>query len=146
MRDTSIPQVVRPVSVVGFGCWPLSGHGTWTGGDDATSIAAVRRAVELGVTFFDVAPVYGHGHAERVLGQALVGRRDDVVIATKCGLVWDDRERVTNDLTAVSLPGQVDASLRRLGIDHVDICQMHWPDPATPVEESMEALLALADD
>lgn len=98
------------------------------------------------VTFFDVAPVYGHGHAERVLGQALVGRRDDVVIATKCGLVWDDRERVTNDLTAVSLPGQVDASLRRLGIDHVDICQMHWPDPATPVEESMEALLALADD
>ena len=82
MRTTSIPQVDRPVSVVGFGCWALSGPEVWTSGSDAAGTAAVRRAVELGINFFDVAPVYGLGHAEAVLGSALRGSRDDVVIAT----------------------------------------------------------------
>lgn len=143
MRTTVIPDLERPVSVVGFGCWALSGPDVWTAGDDERSVAAVRRAIDLGVDFFDVAPVYGLGHAEEVLGRALDGRRDEVVIATKCGLVWDDGGNVRNDLTTDSLRAEIDASLRRLRTDHVDLYQMHWPDPATPVEESMEALLEI---
>ncbi len=143
MRTTRIPQLDRPVSVVGFGCWALSGPDVWTSGSDVEGTAAVRRAVELGINFFDVAPVYGLGHAEEVLGRALAHSRDDVVIATKCGLVWDETGTVTNNLTGPSLREEIDASLRRLQTDYVDIYQMHWPDPATPIEESMEALLAI---
>ncbi|MDJ0663036.1 MAG: aldo/keto reductase [Acidimicrobiia bacterium] len=145
MRTTSIPRVDRPVSVVGFGCWALSGPDVWTSGSDAAGTAAVHRAIELGINFFDVAPVYGLGRAEEVLGSALGDSRDDVVIATKCGLVWDEAGKVTNNLTGPSLREEIEASLRRLQTDYVDIYQIHWPDPATPIEESMEALLAIQD-
>ena len=141
MRLTQIPQIEEPVSVLGFGCWALSGPDVWTDGDDDDAIAAVRRALEIGINFFDVAPVYGLGHAEEVLGRALTGRREEVLVATKCGLVWDEQSHVTNDLTGASLQREIDASLRRLQTDYVDVYQMHWPDPATPIEESMEALL-----
>jgi aryl-alcohol dehydrogenase-like predicted oxidoreductase len=135
--------VAEPVSVVGFGCWALSGPDVWTGGNDRDAIDATQRAVEIGINFFDVAPVYGLGHAEKVLGRALQGRRDDVLIASKCGLVWDDAGRVRNDLTGPSLHREIDASLERLQTDRIDVYQMHWPDPGTPVEESMEALLEI---
>jgi aryl-alcohol dehydrogenase-like predicted oxidoreductase len=143
MRTTSIPQIDTPVSVVGFGCWALSGPDVWTAGDDEDSIAAVRRAVDLGINFFDVAPIYGKGHAEEVLGRALGSRRDEVLIASKCGLIWDDTGIDKNDLSPASLHREIDDSLRRLGTDHIDLYQMHWPDPDTPVEDSMEALLEI---
>lgn len=143
MRTTNIPHLDQQVSVVGFGCWALSGPDVWTSGNDDLGTAAVRSALELGINFFDVAPVYGLGHAEEVLGRALAADREDVVIATKCGLVWDESGSVTNDLTGPSLLQEIDASLRRLQTDYVDIYQMHWPDPSTPVEESMQALLAI---
>ena len=141
MRTTSIPQLDTPVSSIGFGCWALSGPESWTSGADDHTIAAVRRAVDLGIDFFDVAPVYGFGHAEEVLGRALGSRRDEVVVASKCGLVWDDAGNIDNDLSPASLRREIDDSLRRLGTDRIDIYQMHWPDPGTAVEESMETLL-----
>ena len=141
LRKKLIPQIEEPVSVVGFGCWALSGPDVWTAGDDRDTTYAVRRAVDLGVNFFDVAPVYGLGHAEEVLGRALAGHREDVLIATKCGLVWDQQNRVTNNLTGPSLLEEIDRSLARLGTEYVDIYQMHWPDPSTPIEATMGALL-----
>ena len=141
MRTTTIPQISEPVSVVGFGCWALSGPDVWTGGDDEDVIAAVRRAVDLGINFFDVAPVYGLGHAEEVLGRAVGGVRSEVLIASKCGLVWNEANEVRNDLTGPSVRQEIDESLTRLGTDYIDLYQMHWPDPATPVEDTMEALL-----
>lgn len=143
MRSVTIPLIDETVSSVGFGCWGLSGPDVWTKGNDADGIRAVQCAIELGINFFDVAPVYGLGHAEEVLGEALAGHRDEVIIATKCGLVWDAAGNVTNDLTAPSLRREIDQSLARLQIDHIDIYQTHWPDPGTEIEESMEVLLDL---
>lgn len=132
-------------SSVGFGCWGISGGASWNGSTDAESMRTVRTAVDVGITFFDVAPVYGFGHAEEVLGAALGGRRDSVLIASKCGLVWDDKGAVRNDLSPESITREIDESLRRLGTDHLDIYQMHWPDPATPLEDTMETLVRIKD-
>ena len=145
METKRVRAMDETFSVVGYGCWGISGGDVWNKTTDRDSIRAVQAAVDHGVTFFDVAPVYGFGHAETILGQALGGRREDVLIATKCGLVWDDQGRITNDLSADNIFHEIDQSLRRLGVDYVDIYQMHWPDPATPIEESMDALLRIKD-
>lgn len=130
-------------SAVGFGCWGISGGDVWNGTSDAASVATVHAALDLGITFFDVAPVYGFGHAEEVLGGALAGRRDEVLIGSKCGLLWDDGGVIRNDLSPASIRSEIDDSLRRLQTEHLDIYQMHWPDPATPVDDSMEVLADL---
>jgi len=131
-------------SVVGFGCWATGGADIWNGSTDDDSVATIRAALELGITFFDVAPVYGYGHAEEVLGRALRGHRDEVILASKCGLRWEPGETATrNDLSPASIRWEIEGSLRRLGTDHIDLYQMHWPDPATPVEESMATLVDL---
>ena len=101
-------------STVGFGCWGISGGDVWNGTTDAESIRTVQTAVDLGINLFDVAPVYGLGHAEEILGQALKGRRHEVIIASKCGLVWDGAKNVTNNLKKASLMKEIDDSLRRL--------------------------------
>lgn len=141
MKKKKVLLMEEEFSVVGFGCWAISGSNTWNNSNDDDSIKAVQKAVELGVNFFDVAPVYGFGHAEEVLGKALKDSRSKVLIATKCGLVWDDRYRIENRLTAESIYREIDDSLRRLHTDYIDIYQIHWPDPNTPIEETMEALI-----
>ena len=127
-------------SVIGLGCWELSGRDLWTGTDDEASIKAVQTAFELGINFFDVAPVYGFGHAEELLGKALKRKRDKVIIESKCGLVWDDKGRISNLLSKQSIFKEIDASLKRLGTDYIDIYLMHRPDYGTPIEETMDAL------
>lgn len=142
MKYKSVGQLPGlELSVVGLGCWGLSGAGLWTGSSDEQSTRTVQAAREGGVNLFDVAPVYGFGHAEEILGRALAGHRDEVIIATKCGLVWDEQGNIRNDLSPASIAREVDASLRRLGTDHIDVYQLHWPDPATPIEDTMEYLL-----
>jgi aryl-alcohol dehydrogenase-like predicted oxidoreductase len=122
------------VSALGVGCWAIGGpffqEGKplgWGEVDDDESVRAVHRALELGVTFFDAAAVYGTGHSEEVLRRAFGGRRDQVVIATKFGIAFDAarREMIGDDATPAGLRGQLDASLRRLGTDHVDLYQLH---------------------
>ncbi|AYO29793.1 aldo/keto reductase [Biomaibacter acetigenes] len=127
-------------SVIGYGCWVISGSDFWTGTGDESSIKAVQTAYDMGINFFDVAPVYGFGHAEELLGKALKGKRGKIIIASKCGLVWDDQKRITNLLSKRSILKEIDDSLRRLGTDYIDIYQMHWPDYNTPIEETMDAL------
>lgn len=140
MQKRRIGTTELEASVIGFGCWVISGSSFWTGTDDESSIRAIQAAFDMGINFFDVAPVYGFGHAEELLGRALKGKRDKVIIASKCGLVWDDQKRITNLLSKQSILREIDDSLRRLGTDYIDIYQMHWPDYETPIEETMDAL------
>lgn len=139
-------------SVVAFGAWAVGGW-WWGGADDSESVDAIRRALDLGITFFDTAPAYGMGHSEEVVGKAIKGRRDQVVLATKCGLVWDTDKgshffyqagkSVRRYLGAESIRSEVEQSLRRLQTDVIDLYQTHWQDPTTPIAETMGTLLEL---
>lgn len=133
------------LSVLGFGCWSVSGPKVWNTSTDEKSFEAIHKALDLGINFFDVAPVYGFGHAEAILGQALGQMRKDVFIATKCGLLWDDEGNIRNCLKPQSIYSEIDESLKRLNTDYVDLYQMHWPDTDTPIEDSMEALLKIQE-
>lgn len=135
------------VSRIAFGTWQLGGE--WGTFDDREAIAAIRRARELGITVFDTAQAYGFGACERVLGRALrddlTRRRDELVIATKGGL------RMTGDgLVRDSSPGWlrhgVEDSLRTLGVDHIDLYQVHWPDPDVPFHDTAATLQSLVDE
>jgi aryl-alcohol dehydrogenase-like predicted oxidoreductase len=118
------------VSALGFGGWAMGGKG-WGEVDDRETMAAVQRAIDLGSTFVDTAEIYGDGHSEETIGRALVGRRDQAFLATKVSGFNLSREHIM---------AAIDQSLRRLRTDYVDLYQLHWPDPKTPVEESMQAL------
>ncbi|WP_432042506.1 aldo/keto reductase [Streptomyces cadmiisoli] len=130
------------ISALGFGCWAVGGEWQdadgqplgWGKVDDEESVRAIRRALDLGVTFFDTADTYGAGHSERVLGRALGKRRDDVVVATKWGNVFDEDTRTLtgSDDSPAYARRALTASLRRLGTDHVDLYQLHLSD-ADPV-------------
>ena len=134
------------VGALGFGCWAIGGEWStpdggplgWGVVDDDESVAAVRRALDLGVTFFDTADVYGAGHSERVLGRALAGRRDEVVVATKWGNLFDERTRTMDgaDRSPEYARRALVASLRRLGTGRIDLYQLHLGD--TPLAEAAE--------
>jgi aryl-alcohol dehydrogenase-like predicted oxidoreductase len=118
------------VSRVGLGTWAIGGW-MWGGSDDAQSIETIRAALDHGVNLVDTAPVYGFGHSEEVVGKALAGRRGRAVIATKVGLEWKDG-KVFRNASRARINGEIEDSLRRLQTDHIDIYQVHWPDPKTP--------------
>jgi aryl-alcohol dehydrogenase-like predicted oxidoreductase len=143
------------VSALGLGCWAIGGPYTsngrpagWGEVDDEESIRAIRRALELGVTLFDTADAYGCGHSERVLGQALAERRDDVVIVTKVGNVFDEQTRTAggSDLSPAYLRRACDASLRRLDTDRIDVYLIHngfaGPEDVPAVVDVLEELVA----
>jgi aryl-alcohol dehydrogenase-like predicted oxidoreductase len=129
------------VSAVGLGTWAY-GNDTFGQVDDQQSIKAIRAAVDSGITLIDTAPAYGDGHAEEVVGQAIEGIRDKVVIATKCGNHRDGPEYI-RDLSPKRLRKEIDDSLRRLNVEQIDLYQIHWPDPNTPLEKSVEELLKI---
>ncbi len=142
------------ISAVGFGAWAVGGGGWsfgWGSQDDDASVAAMRYAVEAGINWIDTAAIYGLGHSEEVVGRALrdIPAADRPYVFTKCGLVWDDADRMKparRRLDPASIPHECDASLRRLGVDTVDLFQFHWPDEAGfAVEDSWAAMLALVD-
>ena len=128
------------LTTVGLGTWAIGGGGWafgWGPQDDAESIAAIHRALDLGVNWIDTAAVYGLGHSEEIIGRALAGRRDEVIIATKCGLVWDEGSTIPyGRLKAESVRREVEASLRRLNVETIDLYQIHWPDPDRDIEEA----------
>lgn len=141
-----------PVSPLGFGCWAIGGEWQdldgqplgWGRVDDDESVRAIQRALDLGVTFFDTADVYGTGHSERVLGRALGKRRDDVVVATKWGNLFDERARTLTgqDASPEHARNALTASLDRLGTDYVDLYQLHLsdahPEQAARLREACE--------
>ncbi len=126
------------LSAIGFGCWAMGGG--WGQTDDIESIAAVRRALDFGINFFDTADIYGFGHSEKVLAEALGSRRKDVVVATKVGLAWDEHGCMFRSSTRHHIMMAVEASLKRLKTDYIDLYQVHWPDYHTPFEITMKAM------
>lgn len=132
------------VSRVALGTWAIGGW-MWGGSDDAQSIATLRAALDHGVNLIDTAPVYGFGHSEEVVGKALEGGlRERVLIATKVGLEWKDG-KVFRNASFERINREIEDSLKRLQTDHIDIYQVHWPDPKVPIEETAEAMKALFD-
>jgi aryl-alcohol dehydrogenase-like predicted oxidoreductase len=134
-RDTPLR-----VSALGLGCMGMSEF--YGPADDDQSIATVHRALELGVTFFDMADMYGNGANEELLGRALADRRDEVVLATKFGIVREGGARRV-DSSGEYIPKAVEASLRRLGTEHIDLYYMHRRNPDVPIEETVGAMAQL---
>ncbi|MGC2828967.1 MAG: aldo/keto reductase [Candidatus Acidiferrum sp.] len=137
------------ITPVGYGAWAIGGSGwdfAWGHQDDADSIAAIRRTLELGVNWIDTAAVYGIGHSEEVLAQALKDWRGPrPYVFTKCVLIWDDKGHVTQNHTAASIRRECEESLRRLQVSVIDLYQMHWPpsDNGPGLEEAWQAMRAL---
>jgi aryl-alcohol dehydrogenase-like predicted oxidoreductase len=128
------------VSRIGFGCWAIGGHG-YGKVDDNESIEAVRKALDAGINFFDTADVYGFGHSEEILGKALGTQRNDVIIATKVGVNWNENGHTFKDCSAKRVVKALENSLRRLKIDSIPLYQIHWPDPNTTLQETIGALV-----
>jgi aryl-alcohol dehydrogenase-like predicted oxidoreductase len=145
MEYRKLGQSDLQVSVVGIGCWAMGGIvKLWGPVDDNESIAAIRKGLDLGINFIDTAPSYGYGHSEEVVGRAISGLRERVIISTQCGLVWrEPGGRFERNLTRESIRKECEASLRRLRVETIDLYQLHRPDPAAPLEDTMEALAAL---
>lgn len=142
------------VTTLGLGTWAIGGPGwaySWGPQDDGRSLAAMRRAVELGVNWIDTAPAYGLGHAERLVGRLLkeLPRAERPLVFTKCGLAWDPADpgrEPARDLRPESIRRECEASLARLGVESIDLYQFHWPDATgTPLEYSWEEMIRLRD-
>ena len=146
MEKIRFGQTELDVSVIVLGTW-VTGGWAWGGADEKDSITAILRSLELGINFIDTAPVYGFGKSELVVGKALKewGQRESVVIATKCGLEWDEKENIQRNSSPARIMEEVDRSLQRLGVDCIDLYQIHWPDSKTPFETSMETMSRLRD-
>lgn len=134
---------------VGFGSWAIGGDGweySWGPQDDADSIATLHKGLDLGINWIDTAPAYGLGRSEEVVGRAIKGRRDDVLIATKCGLEWDDAGNVRRNCHPDRIRQEVADSLRRLDVDVIDLYQIHWPDPAVPLADAWGTMADLVTE
>ncbi|MFP4581261.1 MAG: aldo/keto reductase [Candidatus Sumerlaeia bacterium] len=151
-------------SVVTLGAWAIGGW-MWGGTEEQDAIRGIHAAIDNGINMIDTAPIYGMGRSEELVGKAIADRRDKVLIATKCGLRWDlekgefrfhaDDKGVSEEpakykvykyLGAESIREEVERSLKRLGVDHIDLYQTHRQDATTPIEETMEALVKLKEE
>lgn len=141
MEYVEIRGLPFPVSRIGIGTWAIGGV-TWGGADEAEAIRTLHAAFDAGVNLVDTAPVYGFGRAEEIVGKALAGRRGQVAVATKVGLDWSEG-RIWRDGSPARIAREVEDSLRRLGVETIDLYQVHWPDPGTPLEETARAVEAL---
>lgn len=131
------------VSPVALGCWPISGM-TSVDVNDADSLETLAAALDSGINFYDTAYGYGaHGESERLISQALGHRRDELIIATKCGMHWNERVERVFDARPATIQRECDESLRRLGTDRVELLYLHAPDPNVDVAESAGALKEL---
>ncbi len=152
MRQRPLGQSGIQASVIGLGTWAIGGW-MWGGTDERDAIEALQASIDNGITFIDTAPAYGMGRSEEIVGKAIAGRRDRVLIATKCGLVWDTNKgtpfvtqngrQIYRYLGPESIKRECEQSLKRLGTDHIDLYQTHWQDATTPIEQTMAALLEL---
>ena len=157
MQMRSLGKSNVKVTPIILGTWAIGGW-MWGGTDEKKSIEAIQASIDNGITTIDTAPAYGMGLSEEIVGKAIQGKRDKVVIATKCGLRWDESDKtirspnrdfrknpveIRHDLSSKSIRYECEQSLKRLKVDQIDIYQIHWPDPARPIEESWNTMAEL---
>ncbi|MEN9936697.1 MAG: hypothetical protein RLZZ387_3276 [Chloroflexota bacterium] len=146
METRRLGHTDMDITPIGLGAWAIGGNGWlngWGAQDDADSIATIHRAIERGINWIDTAAVYGLGHSEEVVGQAVKGMRERPYIFTKCSRVWEDPMTLGSNLKADSLRRECEDSLRRLGVETIDLYQIHWPRPDEDIEEGWSTLAAL---
>jgi len=149
MRTRRLGKTNLELTVIGFGSWAIGGGGSkisWGPQDDSESIAAIKKALDLGINWIDTAAIYGLGHSEEIVGKAIKGISKRPIIATKCGLVWDEKKNITNRLKRESIKNEAEASLKRLDVDVIDLYQIHWPIPDEDIEEGWEAMAQLVKE
>ncbi len=139
MQYAALARTGVQLSRIGLGTWAMGGSTDWGPADDEASASAVCAALDSGVNWIDTAPIYGFGHSEEILGRVLKGRRQQVFLATKCGLVRFAKG-VNHWLKPESVRKELEDSLCRLQTDYIDLYQIHWPDPATPLADTLEEL------
>ena len=147
MRTRQLGRTDLELTTIGMGTWAIGGPWEfgWGPQDDEDSVAAIRTAIDSGVNWIDTAPAYGCGHSEEVVGRVLKELLAKPIIATKCGLLWNEKREKVTCLKKDSILAECDASLRRLGVDVIDLYQMHWPDPDEQLEEGWEAMVRLKE-
>jgi aryl-alcohol dehydrogenase-like predicted oxidoreductase len=137
------------ITPIGVGAWAMGGGGWkfgWGPQDDQDSVDAIRAAVDAGLNWIDTAAIYGLGHSEEVVARALDGVTRKPYIFTKCERVWDDKGEIRGSLKAESIRREVEASLRRLRVDVIDLYQVHWPEPDADVEEGWTEMARLKEE
>ncbi|MEO6910102.1 MAG: aldo/keto reductase, partial [Edaphobacter sp.] len=128
---------------IGFGAWAIGGGNweyAWGAQDDSESVAAIEHALDLGINWIDTAAIYGLGHSEEVVAQALKKTSKKPYIFTKCSMRWNEDRSIYRSLKAASLRQELENSLTRLGVETIDLYQIHWPDPDAEIEEGWETL------
>jgi len=148
MQTRQLGKTNIEITPIGLGAWAIGGQ--WAGGwgpqDDDESIKTIHRALELGINWIDTAPVYGLGHSEEIVGRAIKESKYKPYVFTKCSLVWDDKGVVGNNLSTASLLRECEASLKRLGVETIDLYQIHWPNPDPAIEEGWSTLAKLKQE
>lgn len=139
MKQVKLNNADTEISAIILGTWAIGGS-NWGPYDEKNAVSAVEAALDNGINAIDTAPVYGDGHAEELIGKVIRGKRDKVFLATKCGLDIYSR-KYDRDLSSSYIEKDLHGSLERLNTDFIDLYQCHWPDPRTPVEETMSTLL-----
>jgi aryl-alcohol dehydrogenase-like predicted oxidoreductase len=137
------------ITRIGFGAWAAGGSGwafAWGAQDDRDSISAIHAALDVGINWIDTAAVYGLGHSEQVVAQALEGRAKKPYVFTKCARAWNEKREIVKRLKADSIRGECEASLRRLRVDVIDLYQMHWPEPDEDIEEGWTTMVRLKEE
>jgi len=137
------------ITPIGFGAWAIGGGGWafgWGAQDDHDSIEAIQRSLDLGVNWIDTAAIYGLGHSEEVVAKALKGRTNRPYIFTKCSMIWNDKGEIGRSLKNNSIRQEIEASLRRLEVETIDLYQIHWPNPEPEIEEGWSTLAQLKDE
>lgn len=137
------------LSELGFGAWAIGGDNWafgWGPQDDNDAIAAIQTAIDSGVNWIDTAAVYGLGHSEELVARAIKDRRNRVIIATKCSLIWDKTGKISSCLKRESIRAECEASLKRLNTEYIDLYQIHWPDDEKYIEDGWEEIGRLIEE
>jgi len=148
MRTKKLGYTDLELTTVGLGTWAMGGPWQfgWGPTDDDKSIAAILRALDNGINWIDTAPIYGLGHSEKIIGQALKQINDKPLIATKCSLLWNEKREKVNCLEPESIRRECHDSLKRLGVEVIDLYQIHWPEPDNMIEQAWEEMAKLVQE
>ncbi len=149
MQTQNLGTSSLQLTKIGLGTWAIGGGNwqyAWGPQDEAKSIETILCAIDLGINWIDTAPVYGLGTAEKVVAKAIKQCSKPPIIATKCGLVWDEKGKISGCLTKQSVRKEIEDSLRRLDLDIIDLYQIHWPIPQKDIEQAWEEIAKLQQE